>query len=207
MKKKARFVFAMLLISASTINAQNSVHFNRYGTYLVQNGITKEINTEYESVISGGYFWENFLVLVEMGPLSYIYNIETGTISHRIDGNIKKLERKNNLVAYIAGDQDGYWVYEFKPNTLALTNKEKLASNPFPDLQRTSYLYDYFEGNNHSQITTREKMNDQLYRYNGANFYLDIHYDFEIDINASPVSGGKNNIFLVAIYQILADER
>ena len=208
------FAFVMIFISTYAMNAQDSVSFNEYGIYLVQNGVTKEIHTENDDVIMAAYFWENYLILEGLSIVFYIYNIETGSMSNCIYGTIIKLERESNLVAYISVDQNGYWTYEFEYDTLELTGEVRLDRRPFPDLQELpSYFYaDMDKENNYWHETVKETINDRSYRYRGERFYLDVHYGPNIDLTGKyfeyRVLGGKNNnIFIIIMQPIEAFSR
>jgi len=204
---KITFVFIMLLVSANIINAQNSVRFDDHGLYLVQNGMIKEIHTKKDYVIQCAFFWENYLVLEGLSPITYIYNIRTGAMSDLIDDNITKLERKNKLTVYFGSRFRGYWKYEYKYDSLKLLSKISLKSDPFPDSQISSYFYaDAFGEKKYWQGTIKRKMNDRLFRYIGEKFYLDVHYGPEIDLTGKYfdplVLGGRNNIFIVIMQGI-----
>ncbi len=60
---KPLFFLILLSISMNAAHAQSSMRFDKYGIYLVENGITKEILTEHDSLIERAYFWENYLIL------------------------------------------------------------------------------------------------------------------------------------------------
>ena len=208
------FAFVMIFISTYAMNAQDSVSFNEYGIYLVQNGIIKEIHTENDDVIMAAFFWENYLVLDGMSSISYIYNIETGSMSNCVGGRILKLERESNLVAYISLSRNGYCTYEFEYDTLELIREVRLDRRPFPDLQGLpSYFYaDIDEENNYWHETVKETINDRSYRYKGERFYLDVHYGPNIDLTGKffdyRVLGGKNNnIFIIIMQSVVAFSR
>ena len=201
------FAFVMIFISTYAMNAQDSVSFNEYGIYLVQNGVTKEIHTENDDVIMAAYFWENYFILEGLSIVFYIYNIETGSMSNCIYGTIIKLERGSNLVAFVLLDPRGYGKYEFEYDTLELIREVRLDRRPFPDLQGVaSYFYaDIDKENNYWHETEKETINDRSYRYKGERFYLDVHYGPNIDLTGKyfdyRVLGGKNNNIFIIIMQ------
>lgn len=218
--KKKYFFFIMFFNFLLNINAQSRINLNEYGIYLVQNGFIKKINIspiELDFTYFGfTAFWGNYLIINDTGlGGAIIYNIETGAISNPIrrdqrGGLIRYLENQNNLIAYITlHDRGGWWKYEYNYNTLELINEIELYERPFPNLQRSSFLSDFNDGNIYNQRTTEERINDRVYRYRGSNFYLDIHYGHNIDLSGAyvPINviGGRNNMFFVKIQKIPYD--
>ncbi len=213
MKSSIKFSFLLIILSIfiHTVNAQTSVNINTYGTFLVENGKVRELHLVFSKKL-GAFFWEQYIIIMDTTSIimnttfSYIYNKDTDVSSDPIAGDIIQLERGNHLRAYIRIGKNGtyyhnlnpgeYCIFEYDPDTLELKTKIPLSKYPFPEPERTSFLFD-FEEKIHFQPTIKEKVNDRIYRYRGENFYLDVHFEHKDSNFDLFVHGGKDNIFVV----------
>jgi len=218
MRIKYFFVITFLLTSISLINAQHTVNFNKYGLFIVENGVPTEIKTEQESL---PYFFEDYLILKGVKSIGFcIYNIRTKAITKWVYGYIFNVELKNNILfVYFTkihsqrepdpnfGYRDRsvvtYWKWELDTNTLKTKNETQLQEDPFPEISNffdANYKLPY--GNDYLQRTKEEKLSERKYRYYGSNFYLDINYGPDIDLTGKyyyDAYGGKKDIFVVGI--------
>jgi len=220
MRKKYLFIFTFSFIFITLINAQHTVNINKYGLYIVENGILTEIITEKESL---AFFFEDYLILHGIMSTGYcIYNIRTKAITKWVvSGEVNKVERANNLIVYFSKEHYqrepspffGYidrsvitfWKRELDFDTLKIKIETQLPDDPFPELDHF-YLENIESpyGNDYLQYTITKKVNERLYRYSGRNFYLDINYGPDINLTGKyyySVHGGKKDIFVVGIHK------
>lgn len=199
-------IVIILFIIPFSLNAQSSINIDAYGTFLVQDGLVREIPSEYP--ISSVYFWENYLILYCDTVVGfYIYNIETEAISRRHEGTVNKLERNsNNLIILFTDTSRGfynwsYWNIELEKNNLTVNNYIRVYyDNRYIEEIDGKPMYERFQ-DSCDQWTSRTLINERTFQYSGKNYFLNITYGNNIDLRYEMpvVEGGVNNIFVVLV--------